>query len=432
MAHHIDRPLKIALIHAADKGSGAENCVLSLHLALLKLGHQSHLYVGYKLTDLSNINEIERVRTIPGLLRITSKLEKTFGLERLYAPGFRRLHHVIAPDTDVVHIHSLWGSSGYADIGGLPKLTKKFPCILTLHEQWLTTGHCACPFNCVRWKTGCGRCPDLSLTPKIDRDGTRLNWIRKKWALQKSSVQITTVSDWLRKVARQSPILAGKTISVVYNGIDETVFTPGSRQEAREDLNIPQDSFVVLMAGQTVEGINKGISQQAVQAINLLKHDRVLPLLIGRSAHLVSKTLFVPHIVLPFQEKSEDMARCYRSANVTLVTSEYETFGRVAAESQACGTPVIAFATGGIPEVVKDGVGGLIVPTGDTKALAMAIQRLMDDPGYCNELGSKGAAWAHATFSTREIAVRYVGQYYETIEEQKRLHHANLGNYSRI
>ena len=83
--------LKIAIVHAADSGCGAEHSVLSLHRSLLVLGHDSRLYVGRKETDLTSVVQIERRRTIPGLLRVTHRLQRTFGWETLYSPGFRAL-----------------------------------------------------------------------------------------------------------------------------------------------------------------------------------------------------------------------------------------------------------------------------------------------------------------------------------------------------
>jgi glycosyltransferase involved in cell wall biosynthesis len=346
-------------------------------------------------------------------------LERNLGWQYLYAPGFRRLRQIIDADTDVVHVHSLWGSSGYADVGELPALSRKFPIILTLHEQWLTTGHCACPFDCERWKTGCGKCPDLSLVPSVSRDGTRFNWLRRFVALRRSHLRVTTVSDWLRKTVEQSPIFAGKKISVVHNGIDESVFVPGSKQAARAALGLPPDRFVVLLAGQSIEGINQAVAQQGVLALNQLKEDRLMALLVGRSAHLVSRNLSVPCKVLPFQNRPEDLARCYQAADITLVSSEYETFGRIAAESQLCGTPVVTFDTGGLSEVVKDRVGGIVVPKRNVEALREAIKFLYDNGAEAERMGRDGSAWARAQFGGRKIAGDYLALYHEI------LHHRN-------
>jgi len=406
-----EKPLKVAIIHAADFGGGAERSVLSHHKTLLKMGHHSSLYVGYKHTDTEGVHEIQRVRALPGLLRLTYELEKRLGWQHLYAPGFRRLVDEIDPDTDVVHIHSLWGGGGYADIGGLPAISRKFPTIITLRESWLLTGHCACPFECPRWLTGCGNCPDLNRAPSLTSDGTAFNWQRKKRVMQKTRAHITTVSDWLRQQAENSPILAGKEISVVHNGIDDDVFKPGDKTDARQKLGIPVDKFVVLMAGQAVEGINEGIAQQGVEALNQITDERLLVLLVGRSAEQAKKTLEVPSITLPFQKEPKSMATCFQAADITLVTSEYESFGRIAAESQACGTPVIAFATGGLSEVVQHETGGFLVATGDTDGLLEVLQRVLSDAVELRAMSSRAVEWSVTHFANEKISKTFIELY---------------------
>jgi len=409
--------LKIATIHGSDLGGGAERSVLSHHKTLLKMGHQCKLYVGYKYTDTEGVYEIQRPRALPGLVRLTNALEKNFGWQNLYAPGFRRIVDEIEPDTDIVHINSLWGSSGYADIGALPAISKRFPMIITLRESWMLTGHCACPFDCQRWLSGCGKCPDLKRAPALLNDGTAFNWQRKKRVMQKTKAHITTVSDWLRSEAKKSPILAGKNISVIHNGVNIDAFKPIDKTIVRQTLDIPADRFVVLLAGQAVEGINEGIAQQGVQALNQITDERLLVLLVGWSAEQVAKTLTVPFMTLPFQKEPEEMAHCFQAADITMVTSEYESFGRIAAESQACGTPVISFATGGLPEVVKHGVGGLLVPMGDTDGLVEALNKMLSDSIELIAMGDRAASWAVEEFADEKISQEFLNLYQKVISD---------------
>ncbi len=175
------RPLRIAIVHAADQGGGAERCVLTLHKSLLELGHESRLWVGAKYTNEAQVYEIGRERPIPGVLRISRWLENRIGWQNLYAPWFRNLHKKLGPDVDVVHVHSLWNSrSGFADLTGVVRLARRYPMVMTLHDAWMLTGHCACFFNCERWKIGCGSCPDLTIPPAVQCDTTHFNWRRKR------------------------------------------------------------------------------------------------------------------------------------------------------------------------------------------------------------------------------------------------------------
>lgn len=406
--------MRIALVHSADFGGGAERSVLTLHQSLLRMGHESRLYVGTRLTDAKGVIEIPTVRSMPGLMRGVYWLERNLGWQHFYAPRLRHWCRTVTPVPDVVHIHTLWGGRyGYADVSALPAISRRFPTVLTLREAWMTTGHCACPMQCERWKQGCGQCPDLKRAPGISRDATRFNFGRKQRAVQRSRLHVTTVSDWLADEVRQSPIFAGKPISTVYNSVDETVFTPGSQAEARAAMGIPGDGFFVLMAGQTVEGINEGIAQEGVQALNRCAETGLQALVVGRSADRVAASLQVSTVTLPFQTEPQRMALCYRAADLTLVTSAYESFGRIAVESQMCGTPVLAFATGGLREVVGSGTGGMTVPAGDIGALERSLRELSSNADLRERMTSDGPPWAKRRFSTEVITAEYLDVYRE-------------------
>ena len=91
--------LRIALVQVADSGGGAERSVLTLHNSLRRQGHDCRLFVGTKNRDDEAVFEIEQHRPIPGVLRITRRLER-IGIQNLYAPWFRRLPDVIGEADD--------------------------------------------------------------------------------------------------------------------------------------------------------------------------------------------------------------------------------------------------------------------------------------------------------------------------------------------
>jgi glycosyltransferase involved in cell wall biosynthesis len=172
----------------------------------------------------------------------------------------------------------------------------------------------------------------------------------------------------------------------------------------------------VLLAGQTVEGIREGIAaHHAIAALNRLAPGLLVPVIVGQSATRVAEHLTAPAVVLPFQTTTAAMAGCYQAVDLCLVTSEVETFGRIGAEAQACGTPVIAFAAGGIPEVVRDGLGGWVVPIGDVAGLVTAMERLATDPGRRARLAQGGRAYVESHFDQMTVAAQHVALYREIL-----------------
>ncbi len=419
----LDRPLRIALVHTADQGGGAEASTLSLHLALKRLGHESQLYVGTKLTTHPDVFEIPRFRCFPGVLRGAQWLERQFGWQYLYHPWFRQLDRLFRGEIDVIHFHSLWaGRMGYADVGGLPRLTRCYPSIMTLRDLWMVTGHCACPaIGCELWKTGCGRCPDLRLQPAVEVDGTAFNWQRKRRAIGASNLRITTVSNWLRDVVRSSPIFQGKEVHTVYNGIDESAYFPRSRTTIREKLGLPQQAFIVMLAGQSVEGTSasgEGAARFALEALSNC-HPEPYALIVGKSSVSVLQRWGKAGRAVEFQTDPAKLAEYYCAADVVLVASLWETFGRIPAEAQMCGVPVVGFATGGIPEIVEEGVTGLLVPSQDGTRLASALTTMATNPELRHRMGLAGAERAQRMFGNGLVAENYVRHYRSVIASRQ-------------
>lgn len=412
----VDRPLRIAIVHASDLGGGAERSVISLHRGLRALGHESTVFVGEQRTDEEGVVQIPYVRGIPGLRRMARAAERAFGWQDIYNPSFRALGALIDDRFDVIHFNSLWGSAGYADIGALPALTRRVPGVITMRENWLITGHCACFDKCSRWQTGCGACPDLKRVPQIPHDGTAMNWKRKQTSIRRSRIHVVAISDWLMDRARESPILDGKPVTRIYNGIDLDTFVPRAtavRRALRGAIGIHDDEVVVLLAGQTVNGLNSfQAPRHAADVLNALsEYPRIRPLIVGQGADRLAEQVKLPSTRLPFQESPQEMASCFCIADMTLVTSEAEAFGRIAAESQACGTPVVAFDTGAIPEVVRDGLGGIVVKRGDTGAAADGISKLAENPRLRSKMGDSGRTYAGQQFDARHVAREYAALY---------------------
>jgi D-inositol-3-phosphate glycosyltransferase len=101
--------------------------------------------------------------------------------------------------------------------------------------------------------------------------------------------------------------------------------------------------------------------------------------------------------------------------DLLVVTSRMETFGQVATEAQACGTPVWAFDVGGLRDAIQDGVTGRLVPFPDTAGMAEGICAAVTD-GLLPTMGGRAAAWVRQTFSAELMAKRYEDIYREALE----------------
>jgi len=184
-------------------------------------------------------------------------------------------------------------------------------------------------------------------------------------------------------------------VHVVSPGVDLYTFTPGQgRSAAREFVGLPQESLVVSFVGRIQP--HKGpevlirATSELVKHSPLLRHKLIVNIIGGASGANTEEvdrlkelaTWLAIDDVVRFAPPvpRADLAQWYRAADLVVVPSYSESFGLVALESQACGTPVVATAVGGLRTAVADGISGVLVDGHDPKAWSSVIARLLQEP----------------------------------------------------
>jgi len=185
------------------------------------------------------------------------------------------------------------------------------------------------------------------------------------------------------------------TVHVVAPGVDLYTFTPGQgRSAARSIVNLPHDSLVVTFVGRIQP--HKGpevlirATSELVKHSPLLRKKLVVNIMGGASGANTEEVERLKELatwlaiddVVRFSPPvpRTDLAQWYRAADLVVVPSYSESFGLVALESQACGTPVVATAVGGLRTAVADGISGVLVDGHDPKAWSSVIARLLQEP----------------------------------------------------
>lgn len=408
---------RIVQVHSADAGGGAEATARLHHEELRRRGRNSRFVVARRKLGGEGIEQMDFVRGPKGLLRTARWLERHTGLQYLYSPSYRELLRRLPDESDVVHVHSLHGADGYADIGPLAALSQRCAVVMTVHDLWPITGHCGHPLACDRWRTGCGSCPDLERFPSVARDATRWNWWRKRMAFRKANIQLIAPSQWVAEQLRQSPILGHLSSTVVHAPLQTSSFCPGDRRAARQALRLPEDRRIVLLTAQSFGNVYKGTAE-ATAALNQIDDPALLVVAIGRDADAVVQQCRAEGRAVGYQDNQSALAEYYRAADVLLMPSRCETFGMVAAEAMACGTPVVAFAAGGLVDAVGKDEGGLLVPAGDVPALAAGVERLLEDGGLRESLGRIGAERAARLFSLEAHTTRCLDVYASALADR--------------
>ena len=162
-------PLNILQVTAYDV-IGQQFNGYQIHKALKELGHQSHMAVMYSMSGEPHIHQIGNsltrnlnqryVRSIERLLSVWSLIPLS-ALTLYCAPYYR--------NADIIHLQLVY-STPFFSLLNLPLMSRNHKIVWTLHDPWMTSGHCIYSLDCDRWLSGCNECPDLALTFPIKRD----------------------------------------------------------------------------------------------------------------------------------------------------------------------------------------------------------------------------------------------------------------------
>ena len=321
------------------------------------------------------------IPTRPVPERWLGHLTKRIGLNDIHLIGSAEVPALPEfADADLVDIHCL--HSGTFSYLSLPALTAGKPAVFTFHDMWPLTGHCHASVGCDRWKTGCGACPHLDTHPSVRRDATAWEWSLKRWVYGRSKFEIVVPSRWLMERAKES-MLKDFPIHFIPHGVDTSVFTPLGKRQCREVLGIPADKHVLLCGMEDMRRPMKGahLLVEALRELPERLRRECVVLLFGHSSRQVIERIPMPVIDLGYLEDDGRKAIAYSAADLLVHPSRAETFGLVILESMACGTPVVAFEVGGVPELVRPGLTGYLATPDDPSSLSKGISDLLDAPG---------------------------------------------------
>lgn len=229
---------------------------------------------------------------------------------------------------------------------------------------------------------------------------TDLYWFTK--AAITASTGITAVSRFIADLAKKE-LKIEKDIRVIYNGVDENLFTP-----PRERKN-PSGLIKVLFSGNLKSC--KGI-QWLLPIIEKLDQN----ITVQYTSGLQSKKKLADHPRLEClgSVPHKDMPALYRQADILLFPTVREGFGLAVAEAMACGLPVVASDCSSLPELIDHGRGGFLCPVGNVESFASSIQRLAEDSQLRKEMGLYNRIKIEKNFRLNSMAIAYQ-RYFEEI-----------------
>ena len=324
---------------------------------------------------------VQRMMQHPNLARRPEGFEVFSPLNTRY--GYHDCTDEFAPD--VIHLHWV---AGFVDHERFfqHNATRRF--VWTLHDMNPISGGCHHSDGCLGFADTCSHCPQLAGT-KDNSYASRILSAKTRTLsrLRDDQLVIVSPSKWLLELSTQSRVTRRFPHVLIENPAFETGDDQVDRAELRAELGLPRDKKIVVFVSDNLRNPRKGIDMLFHAARLMARRDDVHFVGLGQ------RTGAPQDLAVTFVGKAQEktLQRYYACADALVNPSVAENASLVIIEALSCGTPVVAFATGGTPELVDDSNGALAAP-GDVKALAEALADVLFRRSYSARAIKCGAA----------------------------------------
>lgn len=376
--------MKIIHISTSDTG-GAANACIRLHQGLLKAGIDSKVLVFLKHRNLKGVNQFYENKSSNFLLDKIRYYKFGFyeGINRLRLLGRNKgfeiftsprslidvFNHPLVQEADIIHLHWVAYFLDYQNFFGKLKNKK---IIWTMHDMNPFTGGCHYARECKKYQSDCSICPQLKGT--LSQNYAQHNLNIKKTALDNTNnLQIVTPSNWLLEKSKSSSLFSKYEHTHIFNGIDTNRFTLLDKIKSKKELGLPVDKVNLLFVSDLIENKEKGFDFLS-KAIEKINNKNYVLSLVGKTKLDFNKNVIK---YLGYVKSVEKMNLVYSAADAFVIPSLEDNLPNTVIESLLCGTPVIGFPTGGIPEMIDNNKNGFICDNKSSEALTNTITKFL-------------------------------------------------------
>lgn len=423
--------MRIVHITSFEKG-GAGRSAFRLHQSLLACGHESLMVVRERAVANERVAELEEqigaLATKQSILfeefqkwyinQNRTELSNThFSLNE---PGVDVSGLDWVKQADVINLHWMAGFLSPASIQALQKLGK--PIVWTMHDQRPFTGGCHFSAGCDKFKTSCHGCPQIAWDPFLLSEAQLREM---KQGFQPAEITWVAPSRWLAGLAGEAALLKNARIEVIPYSIDTDFFRPLDKAEARQKLGIDPHRQYLLFGADNAGEKRKGFKFliEAIQHLHetaavksKLNAGELALLCLGYPNQEVT-SLGLPLQTLGYINDDAKIAAAYGACDFFVLPSLEDNLPNTVMEAMSCGRPVLAFGSGGIPELVEHEINGMLAS--DSAGLSQAMAGLIVDPEKCERLGKAARQKVIREYPLKAQGDKYAALYQELLARSK-------------
>ena len=369
------------IIHIQNGMGPAGNAAYRLSCEMRKNGIDSTVLTLYPCSDYEHVYSHTNVRysllkkvvnTVANRISLHGKLPNSYYYRVFPVLGRNIIDNNNVQEADVIYVHWVAGALSSLDIKQIISLQK--PVVFFMHDMWDFTGGCHHSFDCRQYETGCLNCPMFSVNKKTPHK--QIESLKSVFAEGNNFVFVSP-SQWMASCARNSYAIKSPVYAIP-NVVDEKIFRPINKREAKESLGLPLDKKIITFGCQS--GTNnkyKGWRYLKEAMLKLSRQD--VHIVVYGSDENKETGLESKYPITSLGKITEEgkLAQICNATDVFVSPSLAESFGLTFLENILCNTPVVGFDNTAIPEIVKSGITGYLVRNRDSDDLALGIDKLL-------------------------------------------------------
>lgn len=414
--------MKILFINISDIIGGAAIAARRLGRGLEKYHNTENFFVvRNKKSSDRNVFPTRKNQFEQTAERWFNIFSNMLGLQYQYLPFSPRviLQKTREIKPDIISLHNTLG--GYFTTRLISELSKAAPIVWTLHDMWAFTGNAAHTFGDTSWMQMKNSPSNTRIFPSIGINTGSFLLRQKKKIYSKSDLTIVTPSSWLYSLASKSPVLEGKEVRHIFNGIDLEVFSPGPKEQIRKKLNIPPEAKVLMFSAEKLKNNPYKGGRDLVEILKIINNRtsskvHLLILGIGRLEQTDEFNNFTVHSTGYIHDEVK-MAEYLSAADIFVYPSRADNLPNALTESIACGTPAVTFDVGGCGEIIKNEISGSLIEPFNIKRFAEETLALLSAEMRLKELSAKSRAFSEENFSLRAMSDNYFELFHKKIRK---------------
>jgi len=323
------------------------------------------------------------------------------------------IHHPDVKNADIIHLH--WVNHSFLNPKHLAEIAKlNKPVIWTFHDSNAFTGGCHVRYSCDHFEKECGNCP--LLVDAGPDDISHKIWLQKNEAYSGLDFTVIAPSSWMLASVKIAGLMKGKDAIQIPNTLESDIFKPSDKISAKRAAGLPEDKFIFLSGFMpSRKDLHKGTSY-LLESMAFLKEragiaaDKIELVVFGnRNAEDVPEFPFKTSFLGTISDDKK-LAACYAAADAFLTTSVEDNLPYTVMEALACGTPVIAFTTGGIPDMVQHEHNGYLATYRSSESFTDGMEWIIKHPDR-ETLNQNARKSVLNNFSENIIAEKHIQLY---------------------